>query len=194
MRARRGCLDQSGFQVDVAFGYAHVPPLARRLMIARANPGPQGHARGRAEDLHVHTQLGDDDGRQNPVHPGNLSQQLHLLLVRLQLFLDASIQFCQVFVQVAQAAQLQLEHIAMVLFHAPVQSRLQLGDLAPQTPLANSAISAGVAVPSASASSISMPETPNTSLATLASLILAVSSTFSSRLHSALWLSANLRR
>src|SRR5262249_3429182 len=49
-------------------------------------------------------------------------------------------------------------------------------------PLANSAISSGVAWPRLSASSISRPETPKTSDATLESLILALSKSLEMRL------------
>src|SRR5271165_2266555 len=61
-------------------------------------------------------------------------------------------------------------------------------------PLARAAISWADALPSIRAFSIARPDTPKTSLATLASLMLAVSSSFSSRLRSAAWLSISLRR
>jgi hypothetical protein len=51
--------------------------------------------------------------------------------------------------------------------------------------LASSAISCGVAFPAIRARSISRPDIPNTSVATFANLMLAVSSTFSKRLRSA---------
>ena len=61
-------------------------------------------------------------------------------------------------------------------------------------PLARSAIASAEASPSISARSIVRPDTPKTSLATLASLMLAVSRSFRSRLRSAAWLSTSSRR
>ena len=53
-----------------------------------------------------------------------------------------------------------------------------------RSPLAKSAISCALAFPAIMARSISRPETPKTSVATLANLMLALSSSFSRRLRS----------
>jgi len=84
---------------------------------------------------------------------------------------------------------LQSQQEAMVLFELSIQGRLQFGNLLAQKSFANSAISWGVAFPSMSARSINRPDIPKTSVATLANLMLAVSSSFSRRLRSAAWLS-----
>jgi hypothetical protein len=74
-----------------------------------------------------------------------------------------------------------LQNPAVMLFQASFQGRLQLRNLLAQPSPRHPAISAAVAFPSASARTMAMPETPKTSLATLARLMLAVSSTFSKR-------------
>ena len=61
-------------------------------------------------------------------------------------------------------------------------------------PRARPAISAALVAPAASASSMAVPDTPNTSLATPESLMFAPSSSFSTRLRAAVRVSISARR
>jgi hypothetical protein len=72
----------------------------------------------------------------------------------------------------------------MVFFQLAFQSQLQFGNLLAEKPFGQLG-HWGVAFPLIRARSISRPDIPNTSVATFANLMLAVSSTFSKRLRSA---------
>ena len=72
-----------------------------------------------------------------------------------------------------------------MLFDSSLEGQFQFRNLITQPPLGQLGHSCGVALPSTRACNISRPETPKTSLATLASLIFAVSNSFSKRLRSA---------
>jgi hypothetical protein len=78
-----------------------------------------------------------------------------------------------------------------MIFGQPATS---LSRLLRNFPRASSPMAVGVTPPSASAASIAMPDTPNTSVATLASLILAVSSSFRVRFRSVATVWARDRR
>ena len=84
----------------------------------------------------------------------------------------------------------------MVLLHPPFERQNQIVPLTAQLPSGKVRHRLGRgAVPSIRAFNMSLPETRKTSLATLASLMLAVSRSFRSRLlRSAAWLSTSLRR
>ena len=76
----------------------------------------------------------------------------------------------------------------------PVSASISAARLRRSWPRARAALSSGAALPAISAFSMARPETPKTSLITLASLMLTVSSSRNRRLRSAACASMSLRR
>src|SRR5262249_14868326 len=133
---------------------------------------------------HLDADLGNDGGGRRPIDAGNPIQQFQLARVRFELPLEFRVPLLEVAIQPIQPIELHREQLTMVIFHAPIKRQLQGGQLRPHSPLASSAISAGVACPRLSASNISRPERPKTSEATLESLILQLSKSLVTRLRS----------
>ena len=111
---------------------------------------------------------------------------------RAQALADAQVERGDVRLDCFEPAQLHRQEEAVMLLDAR-RAQDQIGALAAQLTLGET--------PSPrprprldQRRSIARPDTPKTSLATLASLMLAVSSSFRSRLRSAAWLSTSLRR
>src|SRR5208337_1972739 len=143
---------------------------------------------------HIDADLGDQHGRNQPVDARNLHQECVLRAIGLEPLANAPVERCDVRLDRFEPAQLHRQEEAVVLLDPPVERQDQIGVLSAQLALARSAIASAEASPSISARSIARPDTPKTSEATLASLMLAVSRSFSSRLRSAAWLSTSLRR
>src|SRR4051812_15153733 len=156
----------NGLEVNVALAGGRALLLSGALVIAGADPGCQ--ALGVAEHGHVDADLRDDRHRDPVVNAGDLPEQAPLRLVGPGLFLDALVECAQIRLDRLDP-EVEGQHIAVMLGQPAIQR--QGSSLRRNFRLAKSAISCGVAVFSISAFSIARPETPNTSLTTLASLM-----------------------
>jgi hypothetical protein len=126
-------------------------------------------APGVVEHGHVDADLRDDRQREPVVDPGDLPQQLALRLVGPGLLLKALVKGAQIRLYCLDPPEVEGQQVAVMLGQPAVQR--QGSSLRRNFRLANSAISCGVAVFSISAFSIARPDTPNTSLTTLANLM-----------------------
>ena len=134
------------------------------------------------------------DGGDHPVDPWDQHEQGMLDTIGFELDGDAFVESRNILFGGFEAPQLHRQQEAVVFLHPPVERQDQIGALAAQLPVGEIGHRLGRASPSISARSIARPDTPKTSEATLASLMLAVSKSFRSRLRSAAWLSTTLRR
>src|SRR5271165_450548 len=88
--------DQDGAEVDVALpGPAALLP-SRTLMIAGTDAGPGRQVTDAQEYAHVDADLGDQHGRNQPVHARNLHQERVLRAIGLKPLADAQIERCNV--------------------------------------------------------------------------------------------------
>src|SRR3954453_16964549 len=173
-------LNQRRLEVDISFAGLGVLLFPGALVIAGADPGPCSQALGVAEHGHVDTDLRDDRYRDPVVDAGNLPEQAPLRLVGLSLLRDALVQITQICLDRLDPSQMEGQQVAVMLAE-PAVERQSGSSLRRKLRFARSAISCGVAVFSTNAFIIARPDTPNTSLTTLANLMLAVSSSLSVR-------------
>ena len=146
------------------------------------------------EHAHVDADLGDQHGGNHPVDARNLHQERVRRAIGLEPLVDAQVERCDVGLDGFEPAQLHRQEEAVMLLEAPVERQDQIGALAAQPAPGEIGYRLGRGLAAISSLSIARPETPKTSEATLASLMLAVSRSFRSRLRSAAWLSTSLRR
>jgi len=131
--------------------------------------GAGGQAPGVAEHGHVDADLRDDRHGDPVVNTGDLPEQAPLRLVGPGLLLDALVERAQIRLDRLDPSEVEGQQIAVMLGQPAVQR--QGSSLRRNFRFARSAISCGVAVFSISAFSIARPDTPNTSLTTLANLM-----------------------
>jgi hypothetical protein len=138
-----------------------VPLLARALVVARTDTCPCGEVGGTHEHAHIDADLGDDGGRDQPVDTRDLHQQGKLGVIRQQLLSKPGVLLVEVGFARLDAIELLGHQEAVMLFHASLERRLQLGQLVPQ-PAASKLRDLCRPHFARSACSISRPDTPNT--------------------------------
>ena len=157
--------------------------LAGALLVARAHPGPGGQVLGRREAAHVRRRPRPRWPPPSPPRPRGWSPAASTAAQRGQrrsILLQPGDRLLQ---EVDVGQELAQQH-PVVRLDPPVRAWRSAGSLARSRPRASSASASGSASPPSSAASIARPLTPRTSVATAASLRLAPSSVFCSRLTS----------
>ena len=104
------------------------------------------------------------------LHSGDLLEQLVLLGIGFELLLDPRLELGDIGVGMFESPKLQTQNEAVVFLDATLQRRGEQLIFLRSLPRASSAICSGVGAPSTIARNMSMPDTPNTLLTTLASL------------------------
>src|SRR5690349_14178714 len=167
---------QRRFEIKVALARARLARPAGALVIAGAHPGPGSEPAGVAEHRHVDADLGEDLRGPDLVDAGNALEKLDLPAIRPHPLGHPTLQLGQIALDLVEPAQVQTQQKAVMLAHPPLErldQRLQLGA---QPALGQLGHRLRRHVPSASARSMAVPDTPKTSVATLDSLMLALSS------------------
>jgi hypothetical protein len=193
-RRRHRCADQDGAEVDVALAGPAASLPAGALVVAGTDARPGAQVIDAHEHAHVDADLGDQHGRDHPVDAGNLHQERVRRAIGLEPLADAPVERRDVRLDGFEPAQLHRQEEAVVLLEAPVERQDQIDALSPQQAPCEIGHRLGRGLALDQRPEHRAAETPKTSEATLASLMLAVSRSFRSRLRSAAWLSVSLRR
>ena len=172
-RFHQGC-----FQPRIAAPRATASRLASAFPVARAHRCPRCQMRRSRKLAHIGANLSDDHLGRPAVHPRDALQLSHLLDKRGAQFLNLGVQPGNSLVQMAYLPELFLQQPTMVVADYASKRLLQRNNLARNRPRASSASFLASLSPAASLSSIDRPLTPSTSVATLANLMLQLSSNF----------------
>src|SRR5215469_10109094 len=171
-------LDESGFEPRCGFAHAGGAPLARTLIVSRAQAGPGDQVPSGREAAHAAADLGTDDTSAQFVDAGNGDQEVDGGAKGLDLSVDLLIDGGDRHVDGVDLLQMDAQQKAVMPGDAPAQR--SSGDALIRR-CASWASCSGSLSPAIKASIILRPDKPITSEMTESSLMLASSRVFCSR-------------
>ncbi|GFP32800.1 hypothetical protein HKBW3S42_01108 [Candidatus Hakubella thermalkaliphila] len=168
-----GYFNQGSVQPAISLADLTTFVLASAFIIRRTNTSPGGQMAMGRKAAHVHSNLSNDCLGRPLTHPGGGADSLDLFGKRGQATFHLLADPFNGFIQKVQMGENLLQHKALMGTETALQSLLALRKLLRSRPRARSATTWGSVLPESRASSMALPETPMTSVATEESLILA---------------------